>query len=106
MSGKYLVSVFSLADYLDEVKSFLEKSLKNADLSDKVEVIDSAIHLIDYGINPDADSDCRTYFRVRDSHGKEIFQKYDVLIKTCHRDIQYYINRAINALQNHVNLAV
>jgi len=100
MEGKYRIILKCAEANLPEVSSFLEKSVKNFGLVEKVDVfLGDPLVFHDYGVNPIADADCRTYIRVKSPTGKEIFQIRDIILKTAHRDYPFYVQRVLHTIK-------
>jgi hypothetical protein len=100
MEGKYRITLRCAQANFSEVSSCLEKSIKNFGLVKKVEIfLGDPLVFHDYGVNPLADADCRTYARVKSPNGKEIFQIRDIILKTAHRDYELYVKRVLRTIK-------
>jgi len=100
MEGKYRITLRCAQANFPEVSSFLERSVKNFGLAKKVDVfLGDPLVFHDYGVNPIADADCRTYAKVKSPAGEEILQIRDVILKTAHRDYQFYIRGVLRTIK-------
>lgn len=104
MKQKYQLSLHCVEENLPEVSNHLRQSVQSSGLLDKVDISSSGIRFVNHGQNPVEDADSRTYIRIRAPTGEEIFQTFEVLLRTSHRNFKNYVQGAIRTIQRYSEL--
>lgn len=97
--GKYQIRAKVYRGNLGAVREQISHALEVNGLSEKVAAHYSSFKISEYGVNPVADSDSRSFMELIASDGEVLFPpKSDIHSRTSMRDLPFWIGFAINKI--------